>query len=404
MLILIEAGVDKQKYFFRENWGSHRVLGGVHHPSDIVGIIRGFKELPYGRQSFRQSDGPLCNPFTSPPKFLIFAKIGLNQLLTFKEGYMSNFKNHYETLNVSNDASLETIRASYHNLCKLFHPDLNPHMADGLEMIEELTASYEILKDPNSRQDYDLKYLIEMRRKATRTQVAAPAPAVQAERLPELPKEAMVASIQVAPAARMMELPRRESSSQSNGSALKVAAIAAIAIIGVAFVGYSMPNNMLSKISIFNLDKIVKTSNYVRPLNAPNGVAFPATSAYLSGYEQKNNQGSSSVLISNSKNEHDVYLKLISLEENKTTAVRHVFIKANSEFTIDKLSNGKYEIQYMDLVAGLAGKSETFSVSETQGELGVKSTNFSVTLQTATNGVLRVQNISIDDFNTLASL
>lgn len=320
---------------------------------------------------------------------------------------MSKFVNHYETLNVPSEASLETIRASYHNLCKIFHPDLNPQMEDGLFMIEELTKSYEVLKDVNARQDYDMVYLLEMRRKSTRNVVAPVQMQVVEEKLPALPVvDEKIQDTKNHNPHEFLEIRQRQmmEKKESSGSSFKVAALAALAMIGVLFVGYTVPTTSLSRIKFVDFDRLMSSSKYVRPTMAPNGQAFPEASGYVSGYEQGKNDGASSLLVSNSKNDNDVYLKLISIEENKVSTVRHVFVKGRSDFKIENLSTGKYEVQYMDLAAGLAGKSEVFAVVDSKTDLGVKSTNLSVTLQTAVNGVLKVQNISIEDFHSLASL
>lgn len=330
---------------------------------------------------------------------------------------MNKFVNHYEILNVSNTATLEEIRASYRALCKMFHPDLNPNMADGILMIEELTKSYEVLKDADQREDYDLVYLVEMRRHSARsvqTQVQQLAPVI--EKLPDLPALPIVEEVVkvqkvIAKAEAKNEALENhirhlvESKKAQPGSALKTAAVAAIAIIGISLMALAIPAKTLSRISVFNIEKIISQSSYVRPATAPNGVAFPETSSYISGYEIAKNDGQSSLMVYNAKNANDVYLKLISIEGEKVSTVRHVLIKGKTDFKIENLSTGKYEIQYLDLVAGLAGKSEIFSVEETKTDLGTtKTTSLSVNLQQATNGVLRIQNISMDEFNKLASL
>lgn len=338
---------------------------------------------------------------------------------------MNKFVNHYEILNVSNTASLEEIRASYRALCKMFHPDLNPNMADGILMIEELTKSYEVLKDADQREDYDLVYLVEMRRHSARSVQAAPAAPVQrqvqqlapvVEKLPDLPALPLVEEVvKVAKVIAISEAKNEaldnhirnlvESKRAQPVSGLKTAAVAAIAIIGISLMALAIPAKTLSRISVFNIEKIISQSSYVRPVTAPNGVAFPETSSYISGYEIGKNDGQSSLMVNNAKNANDVYLKLVSIEGDKVSTIRHVLVKGKTDFKIENLSTGKYEIQYLDLVAGLAGKSEIFSVEETKTDLGTtKTTSLSVNLQQATNGVLRIQNISMDEFNKLASL
>ena len=318
---------------------------------------------------------------------------------------MNNFMNHYETLNVANTASLDEIRGSYHTLCKIFHPDLNPNMQDGLLMIEELTNAYEVLKDSNSRQDYDVKYLIEMRRKSSRPSVSVAPVAPVLEKLPELPKAVIEKKEAIIQAnEKLIEFSRRsrESSKEDSGLGSKiVAAVAVIAVLGGLALSLSTPNSVVSRL---RLTSPIAKPNYVRPIMAPNQTPFPESTSYLSGYEIRNNQGSSSLHVDNTKNDNDVYLKLLSVENKKLAVVRHVLIKGKTDFKIENLSAGQYEIQYLDLVAGLAGRSVVFSVSEEKTAFGVKSSSLGVKLKTTANGVMGVEDVSIDEFNSLASL
>lgn len=62
--------------------------------------------------------------------------------------------NHYETLQVSPQATQAEIKRSYRRLAKLYHPDSQQQKVDR-EQIIELNAAYEILGDPQQRQSYD---------------------------------------------------------------------------------------------------------------------------------------------------------------------------------------------------------------------------------------------------------
>lgn len=303
---------------------------------------------------------------------------------------MSKLPNHYENLNVSNLASLDDIRASYINLCKLFELDMG--------MIEELTTSYNILSNSNSRTVYDLAVIEELRKKAARVEKVME----NLQASPSLPVLNTVVNIDEILKQRSIE--REAMEKEANGFSSKIAAIlAAVAILGTITLGIATSDN-LSRIGMLNLSEMFSTSQYVRPSVAPNGMAFPEATSYLAGYEVQNNQGASSLYVNNLKNDNDVYLKLLSVDGDKPVAVRHVLIKGKSDFNLENLSVGKYEIQYMDLVAGLAGKSEVFSVNETKTATGSTSTSLSVKLQTTVNGVLRVENVKVDEFNSLASL
>ena len=62
---------------------------------------------------------------------------------------------HYGVLGVDRDASFDEIKKAYRKLARSFHPDVNldPKMAD---KFKEITAAYEILSDPDKRQNYDI--------------------------------------------------------------------------------------------------------------------------------------------------------------------------------------------------------------------------------------------------------
>ena len=61
----------------------------------------------------------------------------------------------YQILEVSPDASVEEIKASYRRLVKVYHPDVNPS-PQAAEVIRLLTESYKVLSNDYRRRMYDL--------------------------------------------------------------------------------------------------------------------------------------------------------------------------------------------------------------------------------------------------------
>lgn len=61
----------------------------------------------------------------------------------------------YETLGVDRDASFDDIKKAYRKLARSYHPDVNPDPTMA-EKFKEITAAYEILSDPDKRQNYDV--------------------------------------------------------------------------------------------------------------------------------------------------------------------------------------------------------------------------------------------------------
>lgn len=68
---------------------------------------------------------------------------------------MATIHDLYEILGVSRDATNDDIRKAYRRLAREYHPDVNADPA-AEDRFKEVTAAYEILSDPQRRQQYDL--------------------------------------------------------------------------------------------------------------------------------------------------------------------------------------------------------------------------------------------------------
>lgn len=62
---------------------------------------------------------------------------------------------HYEVLGVDRSATPEEIKKAYRRLARELHPDVNPS-ADASERFKQVTHAYDVLSDPQERQQYDL--------------------------------------------------------------------------------------------------------------------------------------------------------------------------------------------------------------------------------------------------------
>lgn len=63
---------------------------------------------------------------------------------------------HYETLEVSRNASPEVIRAAYKSLMQRLHPDKHPQGETSAGRAAQIAAAYEVLSSPERRAAYDL--------------------------------------------------------------------------------------------------------------------------------------------------------------------------------------------------------------------------------------------------------
>lgn len=65
------------------------------------------------------------------------------------------YKDYYETLGVSKDASQEDIRRAYRKLARKYHPDVNPEDEGAEQRFKEINEAYQVLSDPEKRKKYD---------------------------------------------------------------------------------------------------------------------------------------------------------------------------------------------------------------------------------------------------------
>jgi molecular chaperone DnaJ len=62
---------------------------------------------------------------------------------------------HYEVLGVAREASADEIKKAYRRLARELHPDVNPS-SEASERFKAVTHAYDVLSDPQQRQQYDL--------------------------------------------------------------------------------------------------------------------------------------------------------------------------------------------------------------------------------------------------------
>ncbi len=64
-------------------------------------------------------------------------------------------KDYYQVLGVSKDAEEKDIKAAYRRLARKHHPDVNPGSKESEAAFKEVSEAYQVLSDPEKRQQYD---------------------------------------------------------------------------------------------------------------------------------------------------------------------------------------------------------------------------------------------------------
>ncbi|MEM6284024.1 MAG: J domain-containing protein [Chloroflexota bacterium] len=64
-------------------------------------------------------------------------------------------KDYYDVLGVKKDADDREIKRAFRKLAKQYHPDANPDDPTAADKFKDLNEAYEVLSDPDKRQQYD---------------------------------------------------------------------------------------------------------------------------------------------------------------------------------------------------------------------------------------------------------
>lgn len=139
-------------------------------------------------------------------------------------------------------------------------------------------------------------------------------------------------------------------------------------------------------------------NKYIRPTSAPNGSPWPVTAGYVSGYQQLNKLGMSTVTVDNQRNNADVFVKLYLLVGSKKFVTRVFFIPAYSKFTVESLATGLYDVRYLDLDSGNLARTESFALEQTESYSGTEYSNITLTLYKVANGNMQTTKLSAEEF------
>jgi hypothetical protein len=296
---------------------------------------------------------------------------------------MPKIHTHYDNLKVARNAPPEVIRAAYKTLSQKFHPDRNPGNTEAARIMAIINTSYDVLSDPEKRKAHDgwiaVQEILAAHSERRTSQIAA--------------------STQAQPAQEERTVGGSVIGMMSHVFRYRLwYAMAVFAIWIWSIVGTPSPPPPGPKPYQATPPAPPRQPAYVRPVTAPNGQPWPERAGYVKGYQRLHASGLSTVTVDNSRNDSDVFVKLVSLDGLQAYPVRTFFIPAYGMFTLSKVDVGRYDVRYRDLSNGGLSRSEAFDLEEIEIQGGTQFSNLRMTLYKVQHGNMQTYRLSEVEF------
>ena len=307
---------------------------------------------------------------------------------------MPKISSHYENLKVARNAPPEVIRAAYRILSQKYHPDRNPGDSEAARIMTIINAAYETLSDPVKRHEHD-KWIAAVETGSAAHGIPPTSNSPSQRRAFDIdetklqPNRTVNRSV-IHKAGRLFAHVLRNWFWYAIGAAL---------LWGVVNDKPSLPPlGPKPYVASPGPRPVPVVPAYERPTTAPNGKPWPTSAAYVPGYQRLHMKGLSSVLVDNSQNGSDVFVKLVSLDGPQAYPVRVFYIPGHGRFTLNKITIGQYDIRYRDLTSGALARSEAFNLEETPKYSGTEFTRFTMTLYKVRHGNMQTYALSEAEF------
>lgn len=325
---------------------------------------------------------------------------------------MAKIHTHYDNLKVSRHAPQEVIRAAYKALSQKYHPDKNPGDERAARIMAIVNTAYNILSDPVRRKEHDewiaseeweVEWLESShgedgRDKARGDAAWEPRQVDPPRRLRVLRDPrwwgAMLACLGIGAAVAFVALdpPRmlpsalafagKPTAGLARPTPTAQAVSAAPAASGAASSsaaasadasgeggseakgdarndGWARPAGQAEAppdIKALGVTQLVVPARQpdcdtdLQSQVSPNGDPWPLQSGYVDGFPVGNQGDEMQVLVDNTGNASPVLVKIYDLDRRSN--VRHAYVLGRAKFLIDKLSAGKYEVRYQNILIG----------------------------------------------------
>jgi DnaJ domain len=306
---------------------------------------------------------------------------------------MGKIHTHYDNLKVTRNAPLEVIRAAYKTLTQKYHPDRHPGNVDAERVMSLINVSYQVLSDPVQRAEHD-RWIDQQERVSQAAEPRYP----QASPPPTAPgySSQTRSHYQAAPVRPLQSAPNAGKGLVSH--VLRSWLLYGFAGLLLWFWVAEKPSTPPVGPKPYQATKMSAPPAHVRPEVAPNGQPWPVVAGYVNGYQQLHANGLSTVTVDNSRNDSDVFVKLVSLDGAQAYPVRQFFIPAFGSFTLKKVTAGSYDVRYRDLGTGSLSRSEAIMLNEVHTNEGAQFSNLTMTLYKVKNGNMKTYGLSDAEF------
>ena len=296
---------------------------------------------------------------------------------------MAKIHTHYDNLKVSRHAPQEVIRAAYKALSQKYHPDKNPGDERAARIMAIVNTAYNILSDPVRRKEHDdwiasEEWEVEWL-ESSHGDDGREKPRGEAQWEPR--------QVEAPARWRFLLAPRWWGGMLAffaGGVVLTILLVDPPKVLpsALAWAGkppaVTPPNSPPDPLGADTSNdgwarpagqsdappdiKALGTTQLVVPARAPdcdtdlqsqvspNGDPWPAQSGYIDSFPVGNQGEEMQILIDNSNNPSPVLVKVYDMDRRSN--VRHAYVLGRAKFLVDKLSAGKYEVRYQNILVG----------------------------------------------------
>ena len=108
--------------------------------------------------------------------------------------------------------------------------------------------------------------------------------------------------------------------------------------------------------------------------------------------------GLSSVTVDNSRNDADVFVKLVFVGDTPSFSVRQFYIPAFGQFTAKAMRAGEYDVRYRNLATGRLSRSDSFVLTEIETDTGTRYSRITMTLYAVQSGNMKTHSLAESEF------